>query len=63
LMSLPDAASTKDQEGQVESVDALNDADANVDNNVIGKTDENIHEDKVRLGTTALYRSFTFQHI
>ncbi|KAF7370684.1 hypothetical protein MSAN_00701400 [Mycena sanguinolenta] len=47
-MSLPDAASSQDPEGQVESVDAVNDPDANVDNNVIAQGDENIHEDKTQ---------------
>jgi len=37
---------SKHQEGKVECVDAANDPDANVDNNVIGKDDENIHENE-----------------
>ncbi|KAK7030697.1 hypothetical protein R3P38DRAFT_868649 [Favolaschia claudopus] len=45
-MSLPDAASSQHQEGQVESVDQENDTDANVDSNVIAsQLDENIQDD------------------
>jgi hypothetical protein len=47
-MSLPDAASSNDPDGKVESRDELNDPDANVvDNNVIPNDDEDIHPDKV----------------
>ncbi|KAJ7449629.1 hypothetical protein FB451DRAFT_1410853 [Mycena latifolia] len=46
-MSIPDAASSNDQDGQVEPLDSVNDpADANVDNNVIPNDDENIHAEK-----------------
>jgi hypothetical protein len=50
LMSLPNADASKDREGQVEPGDAMNDPDDKEDNNVIGKADENIHQDQVRLG-------------
>jgi hypothetical protein len=58
-MSLPNADASKDREGQVEPGDAMNDPDDKEDNNVIGKADENIHQDQVRLG---LFLSLS-QHI
>ncbi|KAJ7077839.1 hypothetical protein B0H15DRAFT_954841 [Mycena belliarum] len=44
-MSVPDASSD-DQEGKVESLEAVSDPDANVDNNVTPNDDESVHTEQ-----------------